>query len=268
MKLLAVAKTPAQLERAAEVLARVLGLTLAECRMRLAPEPPALLARLESTQADAAVRDLRHAGIAAVTVEVPVPTERDRIVAHSVSFSATHFTVTVRHGDPLEVAWPDVAVVLRGVRETRRISEHDTTVDLPSVEATVMTGGAWRTIRSVETVRSSSVSSEQVILVYAMNGQVVSLAEHELDFTCLGPALQPSSTANMAELAARVRHGAPRAFYDERLMRLTRRPLPLVAGAGWSSRAGSWVVTSTETGSSLDVLAEVMRQAVAESVLP
>jgi hypothetical protein len=80
--------------------------------------------------------------------------------------------------------------------------------------------------------------------------------------------MQPSSTANMGEVARRLREGAKGAFYDERLLRLGRRPLPFVASQEARSVTGTTATTRTDTSSALDALAEVMRQAVAEALLP
>jgi len=41
-------------------------------------------------------------------------------------------------------------------------------------------------------------STEQVVLVYARDGVWPLLAEHQLDFSCLGPAMHPASTGNMS----------------------------------------------------------------------
>jgi len=53
-----------------------------------------------------------------------------------------------------------------------------------------------------------------VVLLYARDGRAATLAESQLDFSCLGPGMQPSSTANMGELARRLRERAKGAFYD------------------------------------------------------
>jgi hypothetical protein len=72
----------------------------------------------------------------------------------------------------------------------------------------------------------------------------------------------------MAELARRLRERAKGAFHDERLLRLGRQPLPFVASDGWSSRAGASTTTRSDTSGSLDVLAEAMRRALVEGLLP
>jgi hypothetical protein len=80
--------------------------------------------------------------------------------------------------------------------------------------------------------------------------------------------MQPSSTANMAETARLLRDHASGAFYDERLLRLGRRPLPFLAPAESHAHTATVAVTRTSTTGSLDVLAEVMHQALRESLLP
>src|SRR5712671_4457571 len=83
-------------------------------------------------------------------------------------------------------------------------------------------------------------------------------AASETRWRSSGPTCWP-----MVELTHRLREKAKAAFYDERLLRLGRRPLPFLAGSESRSQAGTIVSTRTETSGSLDVLAEVMRQALA-----
>jgi hypothetical protein len=104
--------------------------------------------------------------------------------------------------------------------------------------------------------------------VYARDGRAATLAEAELDFSCLGAGMQPSSTANMAELARRLRARAKGAFYDDRLLRLGRRPLPFLGGGESRSLGTKTTTTRTDTSGTLDTLAEVLRQALAEGLLP
>jgi len=268
MKLVAIVRTPTRPDEAARAVADVTGLTLAEARMRLAPEPPALLARLEPDEADALVVSLRKAGLAALAVDIRVPTDKDRTVARSLSFESTGMTFTSRSGHALQVLWPDVLAILRGLRASRSDVERTEKSKSFSVGAAVATGGLKMTRTATRTVRSSEEVTEQVILVYARDGRAAMLSEYELDFSCLGPRMQPSSTGNIVDLARRLRDEAKGAFYDERLLRLGRRPLPLLAGGESRVQAATITMTRTDTSASLDVLAEVMRQALADGLLP
>ncbi len=266
MKLVALVRTPTRPDEAARALADAAGLALAEARMRLAPEPPALLARLEPDKADALVIALRRAGLPALAVDARVPSDQDRTVAHTLALADAGATFVPRAGHAMTVAWSEVLAILRGMRASRSEVERTEKSRRISVGTAVATGGLRLTRTSTKTVRSSDESSEQVILLYARDGRVAILAEGHLDFSCLAPC-QPSSTANMIELARRLREKAKGAFYDERLLRLGRRALPFVADAESRSRAAGAVLTRTDTRGSLDVLAEVMRQALAEGLL-
>jgi len=267
MKLVAIVRAPADGEAAAKALAAASGLTLAEARMRLAPEPPALLARLPPDEAAALVAALRKSGLASLAVDMHGG-GKDRVAAHSVSFGESGVTFTPRFGDALELPWGDLVAILRGLRASRSEVERTEKSRRFSLGRAVVTGGLSMSRTSKKTVHERTESAEQVIFVYARDGRAAVLAEHQLDFSCLGAGMQPSSTANMVELARRLREKAPAAFHDERLLRLGRRPLPFLAGGESRSQSGTTVDTRTETSGSLDLLAEVMRQALAEGLLP
>ncbi len=267
MKLVAIVRAPAHAEEAARALADAAGLTLAEARMRLAPEPPALVARLEPDKADALVVALRKASLAALAIDARVPTDKDRTVVRSFSLDDTGATFTSRAGDSMVVSWGDVVAILRGVRVSRSQVEQVETSKRLSVATAVVTGGLKMTRTSTRTVRSSDESTEHVILLFARDGGAAVLAEGEVEFSCLGPSMQPSSTGNMVELARRLRDGAKGAFHDERLLRLGRRPLPFVAGSESRSQTRTTTVTRSDTSSSLDVLAQVMREALVPGLL-
>jgi len=268
MKLVAIVRAVTNPEEAARAVADAAGLTLAEARMRLAPEPPALLARLEPGKADLLVVALRKAGLAALAVDARCPSDKDRTVAHAFAIDDAGITLTPRFGDATTFEWTDVLAVLRGARASRSEERRTEKSKSFSIGTAVATGGLKMTRTSTKTVRSSEEAIEQVILVYARDGRAATLAENELDFSCLGTGMQPSSTGNMLELARRLRDGAKSAFYDERLLRLGRRSLPFLASLESRSQTATTATTRTDTSSSLDTLAEVMRQALAEGVLP
>jgi hypothetical protein len=266
MQFVAIARAPAHLDEAAKALADATGITLAEARMRLAPEPPALLARLEPARAEALAAALRKAGLAALTVDVHVPSDAQRTVAHAFTIADADVTFTPRFGDAMQVAWPDVLAVLRGLRAVRSEVERTDKTKRLSLASAAMGIPVTRT--SSRTVRSSQESTEQVILVYARDGRTAALGENALDFSCLGPGMQPSSTGNMLELARRLRERARGALYDERLLRLGRRPLPFLAGGESRTQTATTTEMRVDTGVSLDVLAEVMRRALVLGLLP
>lgn len=268
MKLVAIARAPAHPNEAARALADAAGLTLAEARMRLAPEPPALLARLAPDEADALVAALRTAGLAVLSVDIPCPTDKDRTLARSVVIHDRGVTFQPRFGNSMEVEWPDVLAILRGLRRSRTDVERTETTTTLSPGTAVLTGGLMLTESSTKTVRSSQEANEQVVLVYARGGRAAMLAETRLEYSCLGTSMQASTTGNMIELARLLRERATRAFYDERLLRLGRRSLPFLVAGESRSQTAMVTKTHTETSGSLDTLAEVMRRALMEGLLP
>ncbi len=268
MKLVAIVRTPSRIDEAARAVADAAGVTLAEARMRLAPEPPALLARLEAEAAGRLVAALRTAGLSALAVEARCPTDKDRTHARSFALDDAGVALTPRFGDAVKIPWPDVMAILRGLRASRSEVGRTEQAKRLSIGKALLTGGLSMTRTSTKTVRSSEDDLEQVIFVYARDGRAATLAESELDFTCLGAGMQASSTGNVIELARRLREKAKGAFYDERLLRLGRRQLPFLAGGESGSQLPTVTTTHTDTSGSLDTLAEVMRQAVLAALLP
>jgi len=267
MKLVAVVRTPERAEEAAQALAEAAGVAPAEARLRLAPEPPALLARLEPSRADALAASLRKAGVAVLALDAAVPKDEHRTVARTVSFDADGFTFTPRGGNPVGIPSGEVLGILRASRSSRVDTERTEKSRELSWTRSLSTGVPMtRTV--TKTVHASDEQVEQVVFVLARDGREVALAEREVDFSCLGPGMQPSSTANMAELARRLREGARAAFYDERLLRLGRRPLPFLGGGEWRSQTPTATTVRTDTAGSLDVLLEAMRQALLAGLLP
>lgn len=268
MKLVAIVKAPTQAEEAAAAVAAATGLTLAEGRLRLAPEPPALLARLEPAAADALVARLSSAGLTVLAIDAGVPTDASRLIAHRVAFTPEGVVFAPRFGDAVELAWPEVVAVLRGARESTSVTARAEKSTKLSVGMALATGGLKMTRTQTTTSLTSESAFQQVVLVYARDGRAAALIEGEVDFTCLGAALQPSALGNMNALAIRLREQATAAFHDDRLLRLGRRPLPFVAGREARTGAGATTVTRRDTAASLDVLAEVLHQAVARGLLP
>ncbi|HVP62891.1 MAG TPA: hypothetical protein VMT11_20210 [Myxococcaceae bacterium] len=267
MHLVATVRQPKDVDAAVSALVTAAGMTRAEARMRLAPEPPALLARLPPDGAEALVRALDGTGLAALALDEAVPTDADRLQARSFGFEPGGMRVTARSGATLTVPWDAVRVVLRGVRTSRTTSEHTEASRSFALGRAVLTGGLVMTKKTTSTVQDTQEASEQFVLVHADGGERVILAELELEFSGLGALLQPARAANLGVMAQELRRRAPGAFHDERLLRLGRRALPFVLGGEHAVHAGSTAVRRSDTRASVDVIAEVLDRAVRAGLL-
>lgn len=267
MQLVASVGQARDIEVAVSTLVTAAGMTAAEARMRLAPEPPALLARLPPDRAAALVEVLGRAGLVALAIDEDVPAESERFKARSFALDDGAARFTDRGGATLTLPWEALRVVLRGLRTARTTTEHTETTRKLSVGRAVLTGGLVMTRKTTSTVHGSHEDTEQFILVHADAGERVILAEETLEFSGLGPLLQPARTANMGVLAQELKRRAPRAFHDDRLVRLGRRSLPFVLGGEHAVHSGDAALRHTDTRGSVDVLAEVLDRAVRAGLL-
>lgn len=267
MKLLALLKAPAQLEAARQTVARVLGVTAAEAGMRLAAEPPSLLAVLPDSEADAHLRQLRAEKLAAASCAVPVPTA-GRLLARTLSLEPDAVSFEDRQGATLRIPWPEVIAILRGQQMIRQQSETTQKVRQFSMSRAVLTQGLSMTKTSEQTVRSQQEDVVHFVRIYARSGEWAAVEDNQMAFACLGSQLQPTKLGNIQKVAQLVRERAPGAFYDERLLRLGRRPLPFTLGAPATAREGRTEVSRTDTSSSVDVLAHLLVEGLREGLLP
>ena len=262
MKLIASVQAATDLEKAVAGLAAAAGLTPAEARLRLVTEPPLLLASVPPERVDAMLGPLRQAGLAAFALDAAVPSDAERTVVRTLEFGPQAATFQPRAGPPVRLPWSEVGALLRGTSLMRSESATVHTSKQGSIVMALASQGL-KLSRTVErTERSQQDETEQVLFVYGRGGERLVLRERELDFSCLGPAMQPTRLANMVALARRFKDQAPQAFYDERLLRLGRRPLPPFLGSGESlAQVGKTAQKRLDTSRGLDVLAEVLWRA-------
>jgi len=259
MHLVASIRPASDLEAAVAALVASAAMTKAEARMRLAPEPPALLARLPQEDATRVVTELGRAGLPALALDEDVSSDSQRFQVRSFSFEAGSGQFTSRTGETLAVPWDDVRLVLRGARTSRTTTEHTETRQKLAPGRAVLTGGLVFTKKTTSTVRNVHEDSDQFLLLHTDALRLI-LGEHLLEFSGLGPLLQPARTANLGVLMQELRRRTPQAFHDDRLLRLGRRALPSVLGGSGERRS--------DTRSSVDVLAALLDQAVRTGLLP
>jgi hypothetical protein len=231
MKLVALTTAPADPAAAVKILCEVAGQVPAEARMRLSGEPPLLLARLDDEAADALAARLRAAKVAAISIDADVPGDESRLLARSFAFveaqdgDPAHFELSPRSGEPMRLPYERIELLVRGVRVHRGSHTHTETTRKLSLGKALLTQGLMITKVEKREVTTKTESPEHFLLVYA-GESVGALYEEEVIFQSLGKDLQPARLANMGFITEKLRRLAPQARYDERLLRLGRRPLP------------------------------------------
>lgn len=256
------------MEAVATAVADLAGITLQEARMRLVLEPPTPLLLAAPAEEPAVMERLRRVGLTVVSMPMPPPTDQQHVMARSFTLGPAALSVRPRAGEPVELAWSEVGAILRGAVATRTETESIQR----KVETTVYMGLGGDIKARSEIIRTREVSvdekTEQVIYVFGKSGQRLSLCENSLEFSGLGPTKEVSRFRNTVLLAKLLKERAPQAFYDERLVRLGRRPLPLFLRSHSNREATSPTTERTDTHVTLNLLSEALWRAVTEGVLP
>jgi hypothetical protein len=201
-------------------LAAVLGRTLLEARGRVSePEGgPSVLATFpEAAAAEVYAEELRSRGFAVLVLPPEaVESEKERFVVRGFELGPHALTAQSRQG-AVEVPWPDVRLLLRGVIRTERKRTQTVQRRELSLGRAVITGGLMVTKAVKETKSEVQVENEGFVHLYPASGAPLVFRQTDLNYAGLGPRLQPSVAANFTRLVAALREASPQAVYDERL---------------------------------------------------
>lgn len=252
MKLVAALAQPLPLEDRARELAEATQGALAECRMRLSGEPPLPFARLPDDAAEALAQRLRGKGWSIGTCPLPPPGDETRVVARTVELLPGELRFTARSGETLALEDGDIAVLLRGLRSATDTTSRTVKERKLAPGTALLTGGLMLTKTSKREVTQTAQAVEHFLFVYDRAGRCVALYDAQLAFGSLGAQVQPTRLGNMQLLTDTLRQRAQRARFDDRLMRLGKRPLALVASGERGIAPGQ---TRADTSGSVDALA-------------
>jgi hypothetical protein len=212
---------PGSGEPLAGPLAEALDKTAYEARARLSdPEGgPAVVANYgEIELAWACAGRLRANGIQPILV-TPEDVESDaqRFVARTFELGARGLTAMSRRGETAEIAYERIDLLLHGVRIDERTEVRQTERKKFSAGRALLTGGLVlsKTTRKVEKITTEE--RDEFLHLYSDDRPALAFHATDLNYQSLGPALQPSTTANFAWLAGRLRAATPRARHDARL---------------------------------------------------
>ena len=123
----------------------------------------------------------------------------------------------------MEIPYAEADLALRGVRIDARTRSKTTERRKFSPGRALLTGGVMflKTTRKTEQVRTEE--RDEFLQIYTPGRPPVAFRASVLNYQSLGPDLQPSSSANFATLAERLRRSLDRARWDDRLTRSSAR---------------------------------------------
>jgi len=252
MHVVAIHYAPGAGEKMVGGLAEALGKTLYEARARLSdPEGgPAVVGTFaEIEPAWAFAGRLRANGIAPILLAPEdIEKEAQRFLVRSFHLGERGITVVSRRGETAELAYPEIQLVLRGVRIDERTEIKRTKERKFSPSRFLLTGGMILTKTTHKAEPVTVEEREDFLHLYAEGAPPLVFRAGALKYQSLGPALRPSMAANFAYLVDFFRQTLPNARYDERL----------------ANRQGRARVLGPSLGENLDVavtlLARVLRR--------
>ena len=213
--LVAMLRLATSVEDAVRALASELGTTAYEERMKLAAGVPAVvLASSDEGRARSLAGQLARAGHG---VHVLASSE---VVAASAMISMRRFQIAddgLVAGEA-HLAWRDVRVLVRAKHRHASETAATRTEKKLSLGRAIATGGLSVRKTVHKDVVSRAEHPEQVLYVFHAGGVPWLLREHDTHYSGLGVELGPSAAGNFALAVARLRAGAPRAGFDERLV--------------------------------------------------
>lgn len=207
-------------DEAARALAAALGKTAVEVRPRVnvpGGGPSIVAVHGEPEAADAVAARLRAAGFASGTVAVREPLPH-LVEARRFDLAASALGIESRESPLIALTWSDIDVLVRGTRMTQTKYTETVRETKLSIGRTFLSGGLVNT-RTETTKRTHTATDGDEFLYVFAGPTVVAMREHELQYQSLGPALQPSRTANFRFVLAEIQRRCPRARIDDRLMR-------------------------------------------------
>jgi hypothetical protein len=206
-------------EQIARALAQALGCTPYDVRASAnAPGggPAVVSVHADPKAAEATCALVRGAGVTAHVVAVRAI---ELLEARKFELGPTALGVENREGVAVQIPYAAIDLLLRGARQIQRTQTETVTQKNVAIDRMILSGGLINT-RTQETTRTTTqTDADELVVVFAGAETPWVLRERELVYQSLGPALQPSRTANFRFLTGELRSRAPQATWDERLVR-------------------------------------------------
>ncbi len=222
MFFLAIHNLPEDRSALAPALASALGITSYEAgvRLRVSGSGPLVVATFgERTAADEVRRKLEASGLTAVMIsDVEIASAQKEFPVRTFRFNDHTLHAESQKQETLAVDYRTIFLIIRGTgikQETSTVTTKEKKFDMGKA---VLTGGLIISKTVKTTGQKITEEREGFFYVYAEGVPPLVFREGVLDYSSLGPALQPSRTANFTALLAEIRRRSPQARFDDRLI--------------------------------------------------
>jgi hypothetical protein len=243
------------IETEAASLARDLGSTVYEERLKLAAGLPAIVL----TSADAGAAHHLAAQLVARGHDARVCNTAE-VIPSGDMFALRRFAFEPDALVSLDVAgrlpYDDILALIRAAHQTRTETRTETKSKQFSAGRAILTGGL--VMRKNVTREEKTIANERDHLLYIFRASGEApwiLRERGAQYAGLGDEAGPSSAQNFLTFIARLRKMAEGAVYDERLMRPRTAPSRVVRTGGGASEG-----FSVSSASGVDLMAHLLAQ--------
>lgn len=238
-------------EAEAAALARDLGTTAYEERLKLVAGLPAIvLTSAERAPAQALASKMRARGQGVLAVDTAsVTAAADMVEVRRFAFEPDALAL---RDTGARLPYADILALVRAVHKSHTETRTETQQTKLSLGKAMLTGGL--SVTKKVTREERSISTDRAALLYLFRGSGETpwvLHERRADYSALGPSLAPSSMQNFLAAIARLRAAAPAALYDERLTSAAAAPRAALRSTSPNS-------TSSSSASGVDLMAHLI----------
>jgi hypothetical protein len=209
-------------EDIARALSGALGITVYDAlvRVRIPGKGPLIVAAYgEENTAREKAQKLGTAGFRThVLGQDEIETDKMRTIVRKFHFGDSELEIEARTGDPVRIEYALIDIIIRGTRIAKN-TETETVKGREFDAGRAILSGGLMPMKSVKfTHQSTTESREGFIHLYSGSRQPLVFIESTLLFDSLGPALQPTRSANFTFVLAELKKRCPDAVYDDRLV--------------------------------------------------
>ena len=208
----------------------ILGKHAFETKLLFTGKTPRIIAHYASDElAEPPLLSLKALGLKVIAVrQERVPKSSTCLKAYAAQFEGDAIIFLDRQGQRVIMTSSETFLIIAGVLETGEnivVTNTGTKLNLP---VTLLTGIPVNR-RVTETTSHTSVHKERFLRLYGNTSSEckVEIRQNDFDYSCLGPALTFSTSANFDLLVARIRKTLTGAQFDDSLTTYFRVDLPV-----------------------------------------